>query len=420
MGSGSSCSHSTKGSGISHSHSTKRSGNPHSHSNLKILFIETERELIGIDFKQLLLHPEWTTIQDPIVVPIYFKINLLNFFNGKSIVGMKHITVDSNVYLIGGESLGSGAIPNKSYVSNHPDSYLGSSNRVLHLSFEKNAFSLKRTSRIKRFLYGKCSPMVENIEGKIFVLEGKPYLHDHHLNGPFEVYDPNEEYPQILNNPPPYTRYPQGKIDGHFVLGHKFIVFEKKTCETIDGYFYDTRTHSGWEKLDPYVISFFTQIGLPINGICVPYFPQLEDYKLELILARKGIEEAYALLINASSGGLLYYQSLREVFQNRFPLTETGQRVHLNNGRNFFFMLPNNQICAIWVAFDHHKTLRLFTTIFALRACFNFNAERLLLCPSHPIERRFLEVFDIHNWDCVVKNNGTYSNHVFDAFFFER
>ncbi|KAK7320725.1 hypothetical protein VNO77_30459 [Canavalia gladiata] len=337
---------------------------------------------------------------------------------------MKHVTLDSNVFLLGGECIESGAIPTKGYVSNHPNSYLGSSNRVLKLSFEKNAFHLKHTSLMKRFLYGKCSPMIEKIKGKIYVLEDMPYLQQHHLNCPFEVYDPDKEYSRPLNNPPPYARYPQGKIEGHVVLGDKFVVFEKISNEEIDGYFYDT-THMncGWERLDPNVVFFFVQgclLPLPINGMCVPFFPTLKHLGIELVLSRKGIEEGYAMLINASSSMLLFYQPLIE-FYGHFPLTETGERAHLNNGRNFFFLLPDNQICAIWIAFDHHKMLRLFVTIFSLELCFDpTTMPSNHSSPSQPVEKKFLKVSNIHTWDCMVRKDGASSNHIFDVFFYPK
>ncbi|KAK7320723.1 hypothetical protein VNO77_30457 [Canavalia gladiata] len=390
-------------------------------SNLKTFFIVTEKELVGIDFKQLLLQPEWTTTQVPNVAPIRVTINLLNLFGGKSIVGMKHVALDSNVFLLGGEFLESGAIPTKGYVSNHPESYLGSSNQVLQLSCEKNTFRLKRTTRMKKFLYGKCCPMVENIKGKIYVLEDKPYLQNHHLNGPFEVYDQDREYSRPLSNPPPYARYPQGKIEGHVVLGDKFVVFEKRSNGEIDGYFYDTHRAGEWERLDPYIVFLFAQgclLPLPINAMCVPFFPKLKRLGIELVLSRKGIEEGYAMLINASSSMLLFYQPLVE-FRRHFPLMETGERAHLNNGRNFFFVLPNNQICAIWIAFDHHKMLRLFVTIFTLEFCFDPTTmpSNRSSSSSPPTEKKFLKVSNIHTWDSVVRKDGASSNHIFDAFF---
>ncbi|KAK7294424.1 hypothetical protein RJT34_17313 [Clitoria ternatea] len=383
----------------------------------KILFIETEKELIGIKFNDLFTQPEWNGGANVGFAPVFYRLNLLKSIKGKSIVGMKHVTLNANVYLLGGETLNSEAAAlDRNYVSNNPNSYIGSSNRVFRLSVEQNKFSVKTTSHIKNLLYGKCSPMVEKINGKIYVLEGAPYLRNHNLNGPFEVYDPREEYFSMLACPPPYLSDPQGTIIGHFILGNKFIVFERKFDGGMGGYSYDTRRANEWVVLHPNVIASFMSMGsslLPIGGICVSFFPQLRNNGMELFLTREGIEEGYALVVNSTSGSLMYYQSLMEVFRQRFPCTSSGQRIHLNNGRNYFFALSHNLLCAIWVAFDHDRLLRLFITTFELELSLN---PRIRVSPHHPTQTQILNARNIHNWDYVVPNDEAYSSRIFDTF----
>ncbi|KAK7294423.1 hypothetical protein RJT34_17312 [Clitoria ternatea] len=232
----------------------------------KILFIEIEKELIGIKFNDLFRQPE----ADVRLAPIFYRLNLLNSIKGKTIVGMKHVILNANVYYLGGETLNSEvAALDRDYISNNPNSYIGSSNRVFRLSVEQNKFSVKTTSYIKNCLYGKCSPMVEKINGKIYVLEGALYLRNHYLNGPFEVYDPTEQYFSMLACPPPYSSDPQGIIIGHFILGHKFMVFERKFYGGIGGYFYDTCGANKWVELHPNVIASVMPTGsslLPIGS----------------------------------------------------------------------------------------------------------------------------------------------------------
>lgn len=394
-------------------------------SSPEVLFIVLADELIGIDFKKLLNQPQWThKVKTPNIAQIHFQISLLDLFKDRKevVVGLTHMRRGSEVYLLGGERLKSGAKANKKYVNEHPESYGGFSRKVFQLIKKNKTFSLKRDTSMDQH-YGKCSPMIANIGSKVYVLGGPSYLQNDHVTwGSFEVYNLCEEYWGILKDAPPYTpsnsSEPNGQILGHLVLGHKLLI----TSDTGKSYFFDTSAQNGWQELDNEAVRSFQKasLSIPTNGITVPFFPEFNN-DLKLVLSREGFEEAYAIAIHVPTCSVVAYQCLREVFHDRYPVTEIGERVRFNGGRNFFLLLPNDQIFAMWVGFDHYKRLRLFITIFTLKVLHKPVAssvfQRQETTSSRAPETMFLATKVNHTFDCIVKD-GISASHVFDAFFY--
>src|ERR1044072_8222380 len=98
---------------------------------------------------------------------------------------------------------------------------------------------------------------------------------------------------------------------------------------------------------------------------------------------------------------------------------EKGQRVHLFQGRNFFIARPNNRVCAIWVALDHYKRLRIFITIFELQLALDPNqmCKTSSSSSSHrSYQDTILKTQIINICDRIVPKDKTPYNDVFDAF----
>jgi len=228
----------------------------------EVLVIVLADELVGIDFKRLKCQPQWHhKVKDqPNVTPIYFRKSLMEHFqNSKEmVVGFTHMKLGSKVYFLGGEKLKSGTKIDKTYVNSNPQCYGGFSSHVFRLDIKKNSFTLDRCKPMEQ-RYGKSSPLVANVDSRVYVISGTPYFHNNHTtSGSFEVY--SDGCWGILKDVPSYI----GKL-GHLVLGHKLLI--KDDIGKV--YFFDTNLHTTWQELNQNALKSFFKVGLslPTNGI---------------------------------------------------------------------------------------------------------------------------------------------------------
>ena len=235
-----------------------------------VLWVATPQRLIAIDMSKLKInHYEFPKFE---VLPLPL-FNMLNLAEKDFPFGMSYFVRDFKLYMVGGEKPKPGASPllhpRQPRKAGHDklfgDRGLSPYVYVLDLTGLDSTTDLDLRKHHTSMLAAKPIPIVEEIEGKIYVLSGTPWQAECLLPVPtFEVYDPSIEQWKPLPEPPFHEqRLPRSqiyKVIYHSVVGTTIYVLALSDRD-YSNYYYSYNVNEGNWKL----------VGKSVDKLPVPY-----------------------------------------------------------------------------------------------------------------------------------------------------
>ena len=289
-----------------------------------VLLIATKQRLVVVDLREL------EKLKIPAVPERAVKV--FNFVENGFPFAASFFLLESKLYAFGGE---------RTRVGLSEDRLLSSSTTNLDESSGTRGLSRKiyvsdlttMTDSITRFddhcltmQAPKTSPIIEEIEGKIYVLAGPSFHYKDFMPIPaFEVYDPSLHRFETLPTPPFYSRKnytdPDCIIHGHSVVGTTIYVRAGEKY-----YSYSIRRRE-WDYLGKSADEIPLQEHL-LPGNNGKFVPAYED-----ILISFSHDELFAVLLTPDGGDPLI-QSLDEVYKDDSTVFWKGEGVVVAMGEH--------------------------------------------------------------------------------------
>ena len=292
-----------------------------------LLWVATPQRLIAIDMSKLKInhYEDASKLKINHYESRDFEIHSLPVFRMLNLVenefpfGMRFFIRDSKLYMVGGEKPRRGASP-KLYrhlkCVGHDESFgdrgLSPYVYVLDLTRLDSSTDLDLLKHHTSMLAAKPTPIVEEIEGKIYVLSGTPSQSYCLLPTPtFEVYDPLIEQWKPLDQPPFYregcSNCQEFEVIDHSVLGTTIYVLTFNLMDEFYHYYSYNVNDGNWKFLGE------SEDKLPVPYHFTPTFtgkfvPGYNDIYIFFLG-----DIPYAALIPSNDRSPTRYQALNEV-----------------------------------------------------------------------------------------------------------